>query len=54
MVNIHLMSPMIISIVRIVVGSTLIFLLNTDGVSEPLNMTFEEAQKAYSEGKPIE
>lgn len=29
------------------------FLLNTDGVSGPLNMTFEEAKKAYAEGREI-
>ena len=29
------------------------FLLNIDGVSGPLNMTFEEAKKAYAEGREI-
>ena len=29
-------------------------MLNIDGFSGPLYMTFEEAQKAYAEGRPIE
>lgn len=29
-------------------------MLNVEGFTGPLNMTFEEAKKAYEEGRPIE
>ncbi len=30
------------------------FMLNIDGFTGPLNMTFEEAKKAFAEGRSIE